>query len=60
MDEVQETGEEITITKHGKPVARLVPARPEKPKPIWGCREGSIEILDDIVAPTGEKWDAES
>jgi prevent-host-death family protein len=26
-------GEEITITKHGKPVARLVPAVPEAPKP---------------------------
>jgi prevent-host-death family protein len=26
-------GEEITITKHGKPVARLVPAGPLKPKP---------------------------
>jgi prevent-host-death family protein len=26
-------GEEITITKHGKPVARLVPALQPKPKP---------------------------
>jgi prevent-host-death family protein len=26
-------GEEFTITKHGKPVARLVPAVPAKPKP---------------------------
>ena len=26
-------GEEFTITKHGKPVARLVPAAAAKPKP---------------------------
>ncbi len=26
-------GEEITITKHGKPVAKLVPTQPAKPKP---------------------------
>jgi prevent-host-death family protein len=26
-------GEEFTITKHGKPIARLVPAAPTKPKP---------------------------
>jgi prevent-host-death family protein len=26
-------GEEIMITKHGKPVARLVPASPARPKP---------------------------
>jgi len=25
-------GEEFTITKHGKPIARLVPATPAKPK----------------------------
>jgi prevent-host-death family protein len=59
MDEVQRTGEEIIITKHGQPVARLVPAIAEKPAPIWGCREGTIEILDDVVKPSGEKWDAD-
>jgi prevent-host-death family protein len=26
-------GEEFTITKHGKPVARLVPTKTDKPKP---------------------------
>jgi prevent-host-death family protein len=26
-------GEEFTITKHGKPVARLLPVQPSKPKP---------------------------
>lgn len=26
-------GEEFTITRHGKPVARLVPAVPAKPRP---------------------------
>ncbi len=26
-------GEEFTITRHGKPVAKLVPATPAKPKP---------------------------
>ena len=26
-------GEELTITRHGKPVARLVPATPTKPTP---------------------------
>jgi antitoxin (DNA-binding transcriptional repressor) of toxin-antitoxin stability system len=26
-------GEEFTITKHGKPVARLVPFQPSEPKP---------------------------
>jgi prevent-host-death family protein len=58
MDEVQKTGEEIIITKRGEPVARLVPPREERPRRVWGCREGTAEILEDIIAPTGEK-DAE-
>ena len=32
MDEVNETGEEIVITKYGKPVSRLVPARKSTPQ----------------------------
>ncbi len=29
-----EVGEDITITVHGQPVARLVPVRPERRRPI--------------------------
>ena len=35
MDEVAETGDEIVITKNGRPVSRLVPYR-EKPKSWFG------------------------
>ena len=35
MDEVAETGEEIVITKHGRPVSRLAPYR-ERPKTLFG------------------------
>jgi prevent-host-death family protein len=59
MDEVQQTGEEIIITKRGQPVARLLPPVTEKPRRIWGCKEGTVEILGDIVASTEEEWDAE-
>ena len=34
MDEVADTGEEIVITKNGKPVSRLVPYR-ERPKSFF-------------------------
>jgi len=60
MDKVNITREEIIITKYGVPVAKLVPIKKvKKSKGIFGCLEGSVEILGDIVAPTGEKWDAE-
>jgi prevent-host-death family protein len=58
LDEVQHEQKEIVITKRGKPVAKLVPVRPTSP-PVFGRMKGTIEILGDIVGPTGEDWDAE-
>lgn len=55
MDEVNETGEVITITKNGKPVAQLRPARPNR-KSLWGAHAGQAEIRGDIVSPILEEW----
>ena len=57
MDEVAETGEEIVITKNGRPVSRLAPYR-EKPKTLFGIDRGKIKVLGDIVAPIDVEWDA--
>ena len=59
MDEVNETGEEILITKHGKPVSRLVPAQKAAPQ-MWGRYRDEIQILGDILSPVApaEEWDA--
>ncbi|HYG63162.1 MAG TPA: type II toxin-antitoxin system prevent-host-death family antitoxin [Thermoanaerobaculia bacterium] len=53
LDEVAATGETLIVTKEGKPVAKVVPF--ERPRPLLG----SVLYEDDIVSPTGEKWDAE-
>jgi antitoxin (DNA-binding transcriptional repressor) of toxin-antitoxin stability system len=50
LDEVQQ--------KRGKPVARLVPLAAELPD-IFGRMKGTVEILGDIVSPTGEIWNAD-
>jgi prevent-host-death family protein len=50
--------EGIVITKHGKPVARLIPASSDCAELI-GSMEGKIEIHGNIFS-TGAKWDAES
>ena len=55
MDEVADTGEEIVITKNGKPVSRLVPYR-ERPKSFFGVDRGKIKILGDIVSPMPPEW----
>ena len=57
MDEVQQTGQEVIITKHGKPVARLVPVA-GRPPSLFGCMKGSVEILGDIIEPVDVEWEA--
>jgi len=44
------TGEEITITSNGEPVARLVPAPRRGPR-TFGRDRGLFEIPDDFDAP---------
>ena len=60
MDEVRETGEELVITKHGKPVAKLVPIVEEVRKPLFGFMKGSVKIMGDIVSPALDPdWEEE-
>ncbi len=59
MDEVAATGEELVITKRGKPVARLVPVKGERRR-LFGPMKGSFKILGDIVEPVLEPgWEKE-
>jgi antitoxin (DNA-binding transcriptional repressor) of toxin-antitoxin stability system len=46
------------ITKRGKPVAKLVPVKKERPGSFIGSMQGTMEIVGDIISPIGEKWDA--
>jgi prevent-host-death family protein len=59
MDEVQATGEAVVVTKHGKPVVKLVPAK-VKDDSIFGYMAGKATIVGDIVSPVTpvEDWDA--
>ncbi|MYA21012.1 MAG: type II toxin-antitoxin system Phd/YefM family antitoxin [Chloroflexi bacterium] len=58
MDEVAESGEEIVITKRGKPVARLGPWE-RRPGTLFGAG-GEIAIHGDIIEPIEVGWEAES
>lgn len=58
MDEVAATGEEIVITKNGKPVSMLVPYSERAPS-LWGISAGTLEIRDDIIEPIGDAWEAD-
>jgi len=56
LDRVASTGESVTVTKRGRPVASVAPVRVARPKSL----RGSVTYLGDIVAPLGEKWEADS
>ena len=59
MDEVQRTHLTYTITKRGKPVARLVPID-DVAEPIFGFLKGHATLKDDLIAPTGERWNVDA
>ena len=50
LDEVERTGESVTILKRGRPVARLVPLV-EKGRYPQHSLFGTVEILGDVVEP---------
>ena len=49
-----QAGEEITIAKAGKPVARLVPIRPERRERRPGTAKGKVWIAPDFDEPLPE------
>ena len=57
MDEVAESGERVVITKHGIPVAELVPAKP-RPTTLFGAMKGSVIAIGDIISPIDVEWEA--
>jgi prevent-host-death family protein len=55
LDDVSESGTEVIVTKHGRPVARVVPVDEAV------SLRGSIEFLvpdDELIDPIDESWDS--
>jgi prevent-host-death family protein len=61
LDEVERTGEPVTILKRGRPVARLLPPVPEKGRYPQHALFGTVRIVGDVVEPVlpAGDWDAE-
>ncbi len=55
LDQVARTGEEVVVTKRGRPVARVVPMKPV----VRPALAGSVKTVGDIVGPILDTWDLE-
>ena len=57
MDRVRETGVEYVVTKHGRPVAKLVPYVPESPRKGFGVLKGTVLTYERPFDPIDAEWD---
>jgi prevent-host-death family protein len=59
LDEIEGQGSTITVTKRGRPVATISPARKRAWKSPKGALAGKVRITGDIVnANSSDLWDA--
>jgi prevent-host-death family protein len=50
-----EGGEQVVITRHGRPVAQIAPPPPELRKPLLGGMKGRIRLLPGWDDPMTEE-----
>ena len=48
-------GEEVVITRNGKPIARLVPVERRRPPRKLGALRGKVRVAADFDAPLPKK-----
>jgi prevent-host-death family protein len=58
MDTVRDRHDPIIITKHGIPVAKLVPFE-EKRQGLIGSMRGTVLWYGDLVSPVDVQWDVD-
>ena len=56
LDQVAAERATLVITKHGKPVAQLIPAPTEES--FVGSMRGSVLWMGDIISPIDVEWEA--
>lgn len=56
--EVEQTGEELIVTDHRKPVLKIVPITPPKMSvtDAFADLRGKIQYFDNINSPTSDEW----
>ena len=59
IEQVHKTRQPLRITRHGIPVAEVVPAGPDRKRNFVGDMVGTVEFLGDVVSPVIDLEDFE-
>ena len=51
IEQVDKTRQPLRITRHGRPVAEVIPAGPDPKRKFLGDMVGTVEFLGDVVSP---------
>jgi prevent-host-death family protein len=59
LHQLEESGEELVITDHGRPVLKIVPIKSKRTvSELFGRQMGGVVYHEDINTPTLTEWDA--
>ena len=51
IEQVHKTRQPLRITRHGRPLAEVIPAGPDPKREFLGDMIGTAEIVGDIISP---------
>jgi prevent-host-death family protein len=51
IEQVHKTRQPLRITRHGRPLAEVIPAGPDRKRKFLGDMIGTAEIVGDITSP---------
>ncbi|MFP4302709.1 MAG: type II toxin-antitoxin system Phd/YefM family antitoxin [Spirochaetaceae bacterium] len=58
MREIEESGEELIVTDHGRPTLIISPYRERKPvDELFAAERGKLVLREDPDEPTLEEWE---
>jgi len=60
LERVKRTGEPILVTRHGQPLAQILPPPPSGPSTSWlGVLQETGKIIGDILSPAmnEQEWE---
>lgn len=59
LDQVSRGRRTLVVTRYGTPIATLAPVDERSEAPLFGRLAGWVREEGDLIAPSGEAWDAE-